>query len=62
MELNNTLVEQKCPTVADILAIPIAMFNTLAANDCGYGGTKKYLIDNYVHPFFLQAKEKSSRE
>ena len=53
MGLNNTLVKDNCPTVADILASPIAMFNTLAANDCGYGGTTKYLIDNYVHPFFL---------
>ncbi len=40
------------PTVADLLASPLAKYITLAANDCGYSGKAEELIVTYVHPLF----------
>ena len=50
MDLQNVSVEEKFPTVAEILAIPIAKYITLDANNYGYSGTEEYIIVNYVHP------------
>ena len=55
-------VKEKFPTVADILASPIAKFINIAINYCRYGGTEEYLIVNYVHPLFLKAKVEESIE
>ncbi len=60
--LNKMRVEESCPTIAELLASPLAEFITLAANDCGYSGTAKELIVNYVHPLFLKAKAAASKE
>ena len=60
--LNKMRVEESCPTIAELLASPLAEFITLAANDCGYSGTAKELIVNYAHPFFLKAKAAVSKE
>ena len=35
MVLNNTRVEEQCPTVADILSIPISKFINISAKNCG---------------------------
>jgi len=43
------------PTVAKLMDSPLARYITLAANDCGYGGTAVELIVSYVHPLFLKA-------
>jgi len=56
-----SLVDQ-CPTVAELMASPLARYITLAANDCGYSGTAEELIVDYVHPLFLKAKSSASRE
>ena len=56
-----SLVEQ-CPTVAELMASPLAKYITLAADDCGYGGTAEELIVDYIHPLFLKAKAAASRE
>jgi hypothetical protein len=58
---NMSLVDQ-CPTVAELMASPLARYITLAANDCGYSGTAEKLIDNYVHHLFFKAKSSASRE
>ena len=43
------------PIVAGLMDSPLAQYITLAANDCGYSGTAKELIVNYVHPLFSKA-------
>ena len=50
------------PTVADLMDSPLAKYITLAANDCGYGGTAEELIVSYVHPLFLKAQAGASKE
>jgi hypothetical protein len=50
------------PTVADLMDSPLAKYITLAANDCGYGGTAEELIVSYVHPLFLKAQAAASKE
>ena len=50
MALKNVTDEDKCPTVAEILEIPIYNYITLDANNYGYSGTEEYIIVNYVHP------------
>ena len=49
------------PTVADLMDSPLADYVTLAANDCGYGGTAEELIVSYVHPLFLKAHSAASK-
>ena len=46
-------LDKTIPTVADLLASPLAKYITLAANDCGYGGKAEELIVTYAHPLFL---------
>ena len=41
---------------------PLDIFITLAVNDCGYEGTTKELVVNWVHPIFLKAHIESSKE
>ena len=50
------------PTVAELMDSPLAKYITLAANDCGYGGTTEELIVSYVHPLFLKAHSAASKE
>ena len=38
----------------------MSRFITFAANSCGYSGTTKELIVNWVHPLFLKAKAEAS--
>jgi len=49
------------PTVAKLMDSPLATYITLAANDCGYGGTAEELIVSYVHPLFLKAHSAASK-
>jgi len=57
LTLDNTI-----PTVADLLASPLAKYITLlAANDCGYSGKAEKLIVTYVHPLFLKAHSAASK-
>jgi len=49
------------PTLADLLASPLAKYITLAANDCGYSGKVEELIVTYVHPLFLKAHSAASK-
>ncbi|KAL7479908.1 hypothetical protein ACHAW6_005627 [Cyclotella cf. meneghiniana] len=44
------------------MVCPISKFIHFAANDCGYTGTCYELITNWVHPLFLKAKCKSSKD
>ena len=48
--------------VDTILNSPLAKFIHLAANDCGYKGTVKELVCNWVHPLFLKAKAAASKQ
>ncbi len=50
------------PSVADLMDSPLAKYITLAANECGYGGTAEELIVSYVHPLFLKAQSGASKE
>jgi hypothetical protein len=54
-------LDKTIPTVADLLASPLARYITLAANDCGYSGTAEELIVSYVHPVFLKAHSAASK-
>ena len=45
-------VRDQCPTFGEIMASTLAKYITIAANNCGYGGTVEELIVNYIHPLF----------
>lgn len=49
-------------SIEDLLNSPLSRFLTLAAADCGYSGTGRDLIVDWIHPFFLQAKAAASKE
>jgi hypothetical protein len=44
MALMSLTLDKTIPTIADLLASPLAKYITLAANDCGYSGTAPDLI------------------
>ncbi len=57
-------VEQPCSPAlipADLLAISLAKYIILAANDCEYSGEAEELIVTYVHPLFLKAHLAASK-
>ena len=54
-------LDKTIPTVAGLLASPLAKYITLAANDCGYSGKAEELIVTYVHPLFLKAHSAASK-
>ena len=62
MTLQSMAVGEKCPTVADIMAIPLAKYTTLSNTEFGYGGTEEYLIVNYIHLLFFKDKYAASQE
>ena len=55
-------MSDEVPTIEALMASPLSKFIHLAANECGYNGTRLELICNWVHPFFLKAKSAASRE
>ncbi len=56
MALMSLTLDKTIPTMADLLARPLAKYITLAANDCGYSGTaKEFILSYYIHPLFLKA-------
>jgi hypothetical protein len=55
-------LENSLPSIADLINSPLSKYITLAANDCGYDGTAKDLIVQYVHPLFLRAHSAASKE
>ena len=57
MALKNSTVGEQCPTVAEILASPIAKYITLAKNNCGYSETAEQIIVNYIHKVLLKYKD-----
>jgi hypothetical protein len=61
MALMSLTLDKTIPTVADLLASPLAKYITLAANDCRYSGNAKELIVTYVHPLFLKAHSAASK-
>ncbi len=61
MALVSLTLDKTIPTVANLLARPMAKYITLAANDCGYSGKTKKLIVTYVHPLFLKAHSAASK-
>ncbi len=61
MALMSLTLDKTIPTVADLLARPLAKCITLAANDCGFSGTAKELIVTNVHPLFLKAHSAASK-
>ncbi len=50
------------PSVDKLMKSPLAKFIHLAANNCGYPGSKRKLICNWVHPLFLKAKSAASKQ
>jgi hypothetical protein len=61
MAFMSLTLDKTIPTVADLLASPLAKYITLAANDCGYSGKAEELIVTYVHPLFLKAHSAASK-
>ncbi len=59
--LMSLTLDKTIPTVADLLASPLAEYITLEANDCGYSGKAEELIVTYVHPLFLKAHSAASK-
>ena len=56
------MMNMDVPTVEELMASPLAKFIHLAANDCGYSGSTRELICNWIHPLFLKAKTAASKE
>jgi len=54
-------LDESLPSISDLINSPLAKYITLAANDCGYGGTATELLVNYVHPLFLKAHSAASK-
>ena len=50
------------PSVKELMKRPTAKFITSSANNCGYSGSAKDLIVNWVHPLFLKAEAATSKE
>jgi hypothetical protein len=61
MALMSLTLDKTIPTVADLLASPLAKYIPLTANHCGYSGTAKELIVSYAHPLFLKAYSAASK-
>ena len=55
-------VPDDMPSIEDIMNCPLSKFIHFAANDCGYSGSRRDLIVNWVHPLFLKAKSSASKE
>ncbi len=55
------MVDNIIPTIAYLMASPLAKYITLAANDFGYDGTAEELIVRFVHPLFLKAHSAASK-
>ena len=49
-------------SVEELMKSPFAKFITFSANDCGYSGSTKGLIVNWVHALLLKAKAAASKE
>jgi hypothetical protein len=62
MSLSMLTMTDGIPTMADLMDSLLAKYITLAANDCGYGGTVEELIVSYVHPLFLKAHSAMRKE
>ena len=62
MSLSMLTMTDGIPTVADLMNSPLAKYITLAANNCGYGGTAEELIVSYLHPLFLKAHSAANKE
>ena len=45
------------PSVEKLMKNSLANFRTFSTNDCGYSGSTKDLIVNWVHPLFPKAKQ-----
>ena len=61
-DLQNVIVEDQWPTVADILAIKIGKYSTLAKHNCGYSRTAEDLIFNHVCPLYLKDRAIAIKE
>jgi len=61
MALMSLTLDKTIPTVADLLASPLAKYISLAANVCGYSGKAEELIVTYIHPLFLKAQSAASK-
>ncbi len=50
--LNAMILEDELPSIEDVIQSPLAKFIHFAANACGYNGTARELMVNWVHPLF----------
>ena len=50
------------PSLEEFMKIPLSKFITISLNDCGYNGSTRDLIMNWVHPLFLNVKAEASKE
>ena len=41
---------------------PLTRFITLAANECGFAGSRNDLVTGWIHPLFLKARAEASKE
>ena len=57
-----SMEDNEIPTVEQLLACPLSHFIHFAANKYGDAGSRKELIANWVHSFFLKAKSEASKQ
>ena len=50
------------PSVEALMACPLSKYIHFTANKCNYRGSRYELIANLVHPLFLKAKSKASKD
>ena len=60
MSLQRMMVGEQCPTVAELVASPLAKYIILAAKDCGYRGMAEEWIESYVHLLFFKDNSAAS--
>ena len=49
-------VTDDLPSIEDIMNCPLSKVIHFAVNDCGYCGSRRDLIVNWVHPLFFKAQ------
>ena len=50
------------PSLEELMKSPLAKFITLSASNCGYSGSAKDLIADFIHSLFLKANTSPSKK
>ena len=54
--------DMEVPSVEYLMDCPLTRFIALAANECGFAGSRNDLVTGWIHPLFLKARAEASKE